>query len=133
MVQGTLYVAIYEAPEDSKRHWALYLHVKHSNMEEKFIYQVVGEEGDLELNTREAISPEDSRRLLKLVFVSEIDSQEDIEMAKNMMEQQPTQNEIPSWNCQDWVMETLSALDEGDLLDRVSYEEAQLELEHMIG
>jgi len=54
-------------------------------------------------------------------------------MVKDMMEQ-PLQNETPSWNCQDWVMETSIALQGSGLPCDASYEKALLgELEHMLG
>ncbi|KAF8584453.1 hypothetical protein K439DRAFT_1633594 [Ramaria rubella] len=64
------------------------------------IYQANGDEGELELNVREA-NPRVSSRFRKQINVSDIDDEGTITEVKQTLERQPMKNNVPTWNCQD--------------------------------
>ncbi|EJF59712.1 hypothetical protein BD309DRAFT_899480 [Dichomitus squalens] len=63
-------------------------------------YQANGDEGELELDVREA-DPKASSRFSKQIDVSDLDDEDTIAVVKELLKQQPMKNDIPSWNCQD--------------------------------
>jgi hypothetical protein len=129
MVSATLSVAVYRRVEHSKSHWAIHLLTRKDGEEEHIIYQAAGDEGKLSVEIREGVDPANSQRLMELILVSELDSTKVVEEARDIMSNQPVQNEVPLWTCQDWVMETLEALSDAELLDQYTYDEAKEKLE----
>ncbi|TBU21925.1 hypothetical protein BD311DRAFT_706356 [Dichomitus squalens] len=67
-------------------------------------------------SVREA-DPKASSRFSKQIDVSDLDDEDTIAEVNELLKQQPMKNDIPSWNCQDWVMKALEALDGAALLD----------------
>ncbi|TFY82321.1 hypothetical protein EWM64_g1693 [Hericium alpestre] len=125
-----LSVITYTPSAHSMAHWAIYLRIVEGNEIQHLIYQANGDEGELELDIREA-DPKASSRFRGLINVSDIDDQDTIAQVKETLERQPMQNTIPSWNCQDWVMEALEALNDEMLLDEYQYQEAKDTLENL--
>jgi hypothetical protein len=102
MVSATLSVAVYRRVEHSKSHWAIHLLTRKDGEEEHIIYQAAGDEGKLSVEIREGVDPANSQRLMELILVSELDSTKVVEEARDIMSNQPVQNEVPLWTCQDW-------------------------------
>ncbi|KAI8969542.1 hypothetical protein BD414DRAFT_450219 [Trametes punicea] len=130
MVHAELSVVIYLPQAKSMAHWAIYLQVVEGDETKHFIYQANGDEGELELDVREA-NPKASTRFCKQIDVSDLDNDNTITQVKELLAQQPMKNDIPSWNCQDWVMEALEALDDAALVDNYQYHEAKEMLEEL--
>jgi len=106
-------------------HWAINLRAAGSDL----IYQANGDEGKLDLDIRKA-NPKNSSRFRKEIKVSDIDDEVEV---KRILEGQPMNNDVASWNCQDWVMEALEALNDEMLLGDYQYNEAKdtlMELYH---
>ncbi|EIN03905.1 kinase-like protein [Punctularia strigosozonata HHB-11173 SS5] len=116
MPTATLAVAIYRPQENSKSHWALWLSVTTDGVVEDIIYHAAGEPGALALEIRHH-NPRQSRRISQIIYVSDLDSERDIQEVRDIMDSQPLLNDIPVWGCQDWVMEALDTMDEEEVLD----------------
>ncbi|KAI6128909.1 hypothetical protein EDD16DRAFT_26406 [Pisolithus croceorrhizus] len=128
MVSAELSVVTYAPRAHSMAHWAIYLRVVKGGQTKHLIYQANGNEGELHLDIREA-DPRASQRFSEQILVSEIDDGQAIAEVKQTLENQPMKNNVPTWNCQDWVMEALDDLDTEGLLDAYQYQEAKGKLE----
>jgi len=137
MSTAELYVVTYRPLEHSWSHWAIYIRTiprgvdpddddecKHS------IYQASGLENELQLDIS-AANPRNSGRCQAVVFVSSIDTARDLKDIETKLEEQPMMNDIPTWDCQDWVMESLEMLEDEELLDISGYNEAKMKLEEL--
>jgi hypothetical protein len=83
--------------------------------------------GDFVYGHRENVSPQDSSRFIKLVFVSEIDSK-DIAAVKSILESYPINTDVATWSCQDWVLEALEALHDDEYIDASTYYDVKADL-----
>ena len=70
-----------------------------------------------------------SLRFLDKIDIFDIDGAQDSADMDRYLQKQPMRNEISSWTCQDWVMESLETLSEESLLDEYQYHEAKQRLE----
>ena len=128
MVHVELSVIRYKPAVHSKAHWALHLHVVNGSEARDVIYQANGEAGNLHLDVVEA-DPMKSLRFLEKIDICDIDGAQDLADMERYLQKQPMRNEISSWTCQDWVMESLETLSEESLLDEYQYHEAKQRLE----
>jgi hypothetical protein len=100
-----LYVAIYRPLGNSNyAHWDLYLDAE----DDDIILQMAGQHPNFTFQQRSA-DPEKSSSLRKLIHVSDVaaaDVDQLIEIAKEM----EIDNENPSWDCQEWVIDVLEKL-----------------------
>ncbi|EPT01880.1 hypothetical protein FOMPIDRAFT_116431 [Fomitopsis schrenkii] len=128
MVHAELSVVRYKPAAHSKAHWALHLRIIDTDKTRHLIYQANGEAGNLHLDVVEA-DPVKSRRFLEQIDICNIDTASDITDVERHLRRQPVRNEISSWTCQDWVMESLETLNEESLLDEYQYHEAKQRLE----
>jgi hypothetical protein len=81
------------------------------------------------LNILEDKLPQSSSRFRKEVFVSELDNQDAIDEAKDIITGFDIVEDNPNWSCQDFVIEVLEELDEAGLLQQDTYDEARTTLE----
>ncbi|OJT14176.1 hypothetical protein TRAPUB_9287 [Trametes pubescens] len=128
-----LSVAIYVKSSKKLAHWAIHLRVIDGSSDDAqhFVYQAnENAEGKLELDISE-VDPAKSIRLKRLVHVAVIDGERTIREVKDLIAQQPIQHDVVTWNCQDYVMETLSTLHDSHCLDDYEYEEAKATLEDL--
>lgn len=128
MVSAALSVIRYRPSTHSKAHWALCLLISDSWVEHQILYQANSEAGNLQLDIVEA-DPKNSRRFLEQIHICYIDGTRDIADVERHLKRQPMHNEISSWTCQDWVMESLETLNDEDLLEEYQYNEAKQRLE----
>ncbi|KAI5980585.1 hypothetical protein EDD15DRAFT_916917 [Pisolithus albus] len=128
MVRAELSVVTYAPRAHSMAHWAICLSIVKGDQTKHLIYQANGDEGELHLDIREA-DPRSSRRFSEEILVSDIDDEQAITEIKQSLEKQPMKNDVPTWNCQDWVMEALDDLDTEELLESYQYQEAKGKLE----
>ncbi|EIW60646.1 uncharacterized protein TRAVEDRAFT_19274 [Trametes versicolor FP-101664 SS1] len=128
-----LSVAIYEESDKKLAHWAIHLRVVDGGDDDfhHFVYQAnENAEGRLELDISE-VDPANTIRLKRLVFVAMIDGEGTIREVKQTIAQQPIRHDIVTWNCQDYVLETLSTLHDKEYLQDYEYDEAKATLEDL--
>ena len=106
-----LYVAMYKPVEGNYEHWALYL----QNGEEDVVYQVIGEWPHFKYNVKET-KPENTLLHRRSIFMCEVNDR-DIPELKEHVADYPIDNEVESWNCQDYVVEVLQKLEEECVVD----------------
>ena len=128
MVHAELSVVRYKPAAHSKAHWALHLRIVDGGETRHLLYQANGEAGNLHLDVVEA-DPLKSQRFLEQIDICDIDGTSDIAEVESHLKKQPMRNEISSWTCQDWVMESLETLSEESLLNEYQYHEAKQKLE----
>ena len=107
---GKLYIAIYKPRYGNYKHWALFL-----DSSESLIFEVVGEHGTFQKNTIKG-SPSSSTRHENNILVADINDQ-DIPELKKTVSGVKVDNETTEWNCQDYVLETLEALEKECVID----------------
>jgi hypothetical protein len=73
--------------------------------------------------------PQSSSRFSKEVFVSELDNQDTIDEAREIIEDYSIVEDNPNWSCQDFVLEVLEELDDAVLLQEETYQTAKATLE----
>lgn len=114
-------------------HWAIYLRITGTDGSEvqHLLYQANGNaEEHFVLDARQE-DPKALDMFERQIDVSIIDGAADVKEAREVVERQPMQNGISTWNCQDWVMETLEALHDAGLVDDYGYEDAKTTLEDL--
>ena len=106
-----LYIAIYRPRQGNYLHWALYL----ENGNENIIYEVTGSHPIFQRNVLSA-KPSSTVRHKKNILVATLRDQ-DVPHFKKHMETATVDNETTEWNCQDYVLDTLSELYDECIID----------------
>ena len=109
---ATLYVAIYRAGNDDIPHWCLYTIDDYDN--EK-IYEALGSTGSSFRYHTKSVSMLTSDRLYRTVKVGRIEADVWPEVA-GLFARVPMSN-AGGWNCQNWVMQGIAALESVDYLE----------------
>jgi hypothetical protein len=107
------------------RRWAIHLKITNRGMATHLIYQACGKEGDIRIEMKRVVIPSSFSLFHKEVFVSDIDNQTNLDEVKVRLAARPLQNDGSTWNCQDWVMETLNDFESESLLNSYQYYEAK--------
>lgn len=110
-------------------HWTFYIHNPSTGLHRQ--YEVEGEANFLSRNILS--EPPDSSRLIKTIPVGHI-SQKSIPLLEAVIEKVEIRNDIFSWDCQDYVIEILDALQEAELLGEMEgYEDVRRHIGLMRG
>lgn len=108
----SLYVAIHDDGGIYK-HWSLF--IDGPSASDKTIFQAMGSSGRYRFETENS-NPRLWETLAELFYVCDVDESDTIAV-KNTAKQVPIRDESPSWNCQDYVLDLLDALEEGRVIE----------------
>jgi len=109
---ATLYVAIYRASANDIPHWCLYTIDDYGN--EK-IYEALGSTGSPFTYHTESVVMENSERPYRTVKIGRIEADVCLEVA-DLLARVPMSS-ASGWNCQNWVMQGIAALEDEDYLE----------------
>lgn len=112
MRTSELYVVFYRPQFGNYQHWALYLQTDNGD---HIIFQVVGSHGTFQA---EAIrkNPTASRGYLSQTLLTTINSEE-LSVMQQVIQNVYVDNETIEWDCQDYVLEILDALEVECIVD----------------
>jgi len=108
----SIYTAIYDETGIFK-HWSLFL--DGTTDVDKTELQVMGSDGRFWFEEKNA-NPRDAQDLLELVYLCELDADQ-LGSIKDIAKRVPVRNEIAGWNCQDFVLDLLDALEDDGVID----------------
>jgi hypothetical protein len=108
----SLYVAIYNDGGVYK-HWSLFL--DGPKKADKRIFHVMGSDGNFRYDTKNT-NARRSQSLLELVYLGEVKAS-DADRIEDIARRLPVQNNMSGWNCQDYVLDLLEALEEAGIID----------------
>jgi hypothetical protein len=106
-----LYVAMYRPTSGNYEHWALYLIAG----ERHLLFQVKGQTPNFQKDASTGI-PTNSRRHRRNIFLDTI-TVNDVAAFVRLFGAAEVDNDTSEWDCQDFVMELLEALEEEGVLD----------------
>lgn len=107
-----LHVVIYRPREGNYFHWAF--HTYNTKSDEHQVFQVEGLENELE-RTVLTFNPESFMRVVRQILVGHM-REIDLKQAAQAIEEVEIQNEVATWDCQDYVIDIMDALDDIGLL-----------------
>ncbi|WEW58266.1 hypothetical protein PRK78_003734 [Emydomyces testavorans] len=109
-------VSLYVAIDDDGsifKHWALFIDAPHA--QDKTVLQALGSAGRFRFESKNA----DARlydTLVELFYVCDVDVAR-MNDVKQIAEQLPIRDSVAGWNCQDYVLDLLKALEGEGLVD----------------
>ncbi|KAJ5795720.1 uncharacterized protein N7518_004260 [Penicillium psychrosexuale] len=108
----SIYVAI-SVSEGVYKHWGVFIDAPQE--EDKIFLQVAGSDGRFRYEL-EATDVRQSERLVELLFLYDMDVTE-INSIQTVASQVTVHNEIRGWNCQDYVLDLLEALEKEGIVN----------------
>jgi hypothetical protein len=102
---ATLCVAVFDAGSMFK-HWAVFLDGEGND---KFMFHALGGEGRFRFEERKS-NARQSKSISEVIELCKVKGPH-IGTVKRIARQMPIHNEIPVWNCQDYVLEVLEELE----------------------
>lgn len=105
----------------SPPHVAYYVEVADGNKHEHFIYQVVGSATEMQYGHLEGVVPNHSALYLGRHVVTDQINKETLDSVKNRLETCPIDNDIATFDCQDWCLKALELLHHDELVDDEVY------------
>ncbi|KAL1947539.1 hypothetical protein VTO73DRAFT_13263 [Trametes versicolor] len=112
-------------------HWAIYLRITDGSEIQHLLYQAAGNAEEQFVLDIQHEDPKALDTFERQIDVCIIDGAADVTEAREVVEGQPMQNGISTWNCQDWVVDTLEALHDARLVDDYEYGAAMTTLEDL--
>ncbi|KAJ6187910.1 hypothetical protein N7519_002818 [Penicillium mononematosum] len=103
----SIYVAI-SISDGVYKHWGVFIDAP--GEEDKFFLQVAGSDGRFRYEM-ETTDVRQSERLVELIHLYDVDVAK-IDSIKTIASQVTVHNEIRGWNCQDYVLDLLEALEQ---------------------
>jgi hypothetical protein len=108
----SIYVAI-SISDGVYKHWGVFIDVP--GEEDKIFLQVAGSDGRFRYEM-ETTDVRQSERLVELIHIYDVDVAK-INSIKTIAGQVTVHNEIRGWNCQDYVLDLLEALEQEAIVD----------------
>ena len=124
MGNAKLYVAFYQPRYGNYQHWALYLETD----KDDFIFEVSGSHPNFTRNVTRT-DPRNSQSFLRMIFMDTV-SLNDVPAVQNAASKTKVDNETLEWDCQEYVLDILSTLEEECIVgeDERPYKKAKAEL-----
>lgn len=110
-------VEIYAALYDNQaffKHWAFIIDI--DGAEADVVLHAVGCEGQFRFETKDS-NVRNSKSLAELVYIATIPESQ-VEKVKEVAQNLPIRNDVNVWNCQDYVLDLLDALEQEAILDK---------------
>nr|POE61838.1 hypothetical protein CFP56_73142 [Quercus suber] len=113
MPTAELSVAVYDNDGSVFKHWTLFY--DGPSDEEKFIFNIMGSSTRYRYEKRQS-DARASATLLELVTICRVDVSK-LSIIEDLAQTAEIHNEAPGYNCQDYVLELLDALENNDVIN----------------
>lgn len=108
-----LHVAIRNDDQSIYKHWGLFIDGRRKA--DKVILQAMGSYGRFRFDA-EITDARQLQGLVELVYLCDVELAK-VDTIKDIAEKVPIQNRVSGWNCQDYVLDLLAALEERHVID----------------